>query len=201
MTTSPLDYPARRRERSRVAARPAHVVPCRAAGAGPASSRRSREIPVTRIFIPARLPRARVQTKRDRVAPPAARRRARSPSRTPRAAARAPGARRRRHRPTGPTADGRPTITARAPSASALSTSVPRRTPPSTITSSRSPTASTIAGSASAADQHRVELAATVVGDDDPAGPVLGGQRGVLRRQQSLDDHRQRPVGGEALDV
>ena len=137
----------------------------------------------------------------DRVAPLAARRRARAPSRTRRAAARARG-----DAPAAPSTDrphssGRPTITARAPSASALSTSVPRRMPPSTITSSRSPTASTIAGSASAAGQHRVELAPAVVGDDDPAGAVLGGQHRVLGRQQALDDHRQRPVGGEALDV
>ena len=44
---------------------------------------------------------------------------------------------------------GRPTITARAPRARALSASVPRRMPPSRYTSQRPATASTISGSAS----------------------------------------------------
>ena len=41
----------------------------------------------------------------------------------------------------------RPIITARAPSASALTTSLPRRMPPSITTSTSSPTASAIEGS------------------------------------------------------
>ena len=55
--------------------------------------------------------------------------------------------------PAGPPAarphrTGLPIITARAPSASAFTTSPPRRTPPSSSTSAWSPTAETTAGSA-----------------------------------------------------
>ena len=44
--------------------------------------------------------------------------------------------------------DARPIMTALAPRATALTTSLPRRTPPSMTTSMRSPTASAITGSA-----------------------------------------------------
>ena len=58
--------------------------------------------------------------------------------------------RRRRRRWPAPTATGRPTSAARAPSASALTTSGERRMPPSTYTSARPATASTISATMSA---------------------------------------------------
>ena len=42
-----------------------------------------------------------------------------------------------------------------------------------------------------------VELAAAVVGDDDPGGAVLDRQLGVLGGQQALDEDRQAAFGGE----
>ena len=58
-----------------------------------------------------------------------------------------------------------------APSASALTTSVPRRIPPSTYTSQRPATASATSGSASSPGGDAVELPAAVVRDRDRAAP------------------------------
>ena len=76
-------------------------------------------------------------------------RRAGAPARSRRGGARARGARPARRRRRGPRAGRGPTRTARAPSASAFRTSVPRRMPPSRSTSIRPSTASTTSGSAS----------------------------------------------------
>ena len=99
---------------------------------------------------------------------------------------------------------GRPTNTARAPSAMALSTSVPRRMPPSTSSGSAAPltpaSASAMRGSAHAR-QRGVEGAATVVGDDQRIGAQRMRELRVLGMQHALEHERQRGLRAQPGDV
>ena len=131
----------------------------------------------------------------------AAAERAGARARSRRGAARARGARPARRRPRGPRAARGPTSTARAPSASALTTSVPRRMPPSTSTSIRPSTASTTSGSDVDRRRDAVELPAAVVRDDDRRRAVLAREPRVLGGEHPLDDDRQPGQRGEPLDV
>src|SRR5437660_1890150 len=84
---------------------------------------------------------------------------------------------------------GRPISTARAPRASALSTSVPRRIPPSTNAGTRPATFSTTGGSASAV-AGRVEIAATVIGHDNPRHSRLDRAVCILRIEHTFYQQR-----------
>ncbi len=100
-----------------------------------------------------------------------------------------------------PQAAARPTSVARAPSASAFSTSAPRRMPPSTYTSQRPATASTTSGSASsvagAPSSWRPPWFETMIA----AAPCSTASRAVLPRDDSLQDHRQPALGGDPLEI
>ena len=89
------------------------------------------------------------------------------------AASRRRPARRRPRRPPGPTWPAVPTSTPRAPKASALRMSVPRRKLPSTSTGTLPPTASTIAGSARINGIRARSRQPPVVRHDDPVHAVL----------------------------
>ena len=84
----------------------------------------------------------------------------------------------------------RPASTARAPSASAIATSVPRRMPPSRSTSSRSPTASTIGGQRLERRQRRRRAGGRRGSRRRPGRPVLRREHRVLRVEDTLDDDR-----------
>ena len=102
---------------------------------------------------------------------------------------RRPGRRRR-----APTGTARPIITARAPSASALTTSLPRRTPPSSSTSAWSPTASTIARQRADRRRRAVEVVAAVVGDRQRGGAdVLDRAPRVVDPHHALEHERPVP--------
>ena len=86
-----------------------------------------------------------------------------------------------------PAMASRPTSTAEAPSASALRTSVPRRTPPSISTGTAPSLAFTMAGS-------KVIVAG-------PAGAGLDGLAGVVRVHNALEDHRQGRILAKPLHI
>ena len=103
--------------------------------------------------------------------------------------------------PTRPHIAGRPTSTARAPSASEMSTSVPRRIPPSTSTSISPPTAATTSGSASseagAASNWRPPWFETTIAD----APCSTREPGVLGSEDPLEHEREpRPGHDPARD-
>ena len=105
-----------------------------------------------------------------------------------------------RRRPPAPSSIGRPTSTPRAPSASAMAMSRPRRTPPSTQTSVRPSTAATT--SASDVDRRpgrrsscRAPWLLTTIAVD----AVLDREPRVLGGEDPLDDERQRrPAPGSS---
>ena len=82
---------------------------------------------------------------------------------------------------------GLPTSTPRAPSASAMAMSRPRRTPPSTHTSARPSTAVDDLGEDVDRGRDPIELPRTVVADDDAVDAVLDGEAGVLGGQDALE--------------
>src|SRR5262249_22118963 len=107
---------------------------------------------------------------------------------------------------------GRPISTARAPSASAFSTSAPRRTPPSRYTSTPAPAAAEVPRAAGARRgrhlrQHlqrpaRVrQRVAAVVGDHHRVDPVLPAQARVLGGLDALHHDRQRGPAPEPGQV
>ena len=93
----------------------------------------------------------------------------------------------------------RPTSTASAPSASALNTSVPRRTPPSTRIVSRSPTARRAAGRHIERRHRPIELPPAMIGHRDRIGADLGRAHDILDGEQTLDDQPARPAVADAL--
>ena len=89
-----------------------------------------------------------------------------------------------RERPVGRAADQRRPS---RPRARAMARSSPRRTPPSTQTSARPSTASTIAGERGHGRDGPVELARAVVRDDDRGRADLDGASRVLRGEDPLE--------------
>ena len=77
--------------------------------------------------------------------------------------------------------------TASAPSAIALTTSVPRMKPPSTMTVARPLTAVDDLGQHVHAAAPVIELPAAVIGDVDDLDAVLDGERRVLRGGDALE--------------
>ena len=124
-----------------------------------------------------------------------------APARPPRAGSRARRgrpARRRRRAPRA--ARGRRARRARrAPSA--VTTSVPRRIPPSISTSQRPGDRVDHLGQDLERRRDPVELAPAVVGDDHRRRPVLDRERRVRARLHALEHDRQRAVGGERREV
>ena len=95
----------------------------------------------------------------------------------------------------------RPASTARAPRASAVATSVPRRMPPSK--QHLEPVADRVDDRRQRLERrhHAVELTAAVVRDDDARGAVLGSEDGILGVEHSLDDDRHGQRRGKPLQV
>ena len=100
-----------------------------------------------------------------------------------------------------PQSAGRPTSTASAPSASAIATSVPRRMPPSTITAPRPSTASTTSGRASAVAETQSSWRPPWLETTTPAAPCSTASPASSRGQHALDQHRDRALRGEILEV
>ena len=121
--------------------------------------------------------------------------------RSRRAGSRARSARRPRRWPPCPTGTARPIITARAPRASALTTSLPRRMPPSSRISTSSPTASTTAGQRADRGRRAVEVVAAVVRDRDRVGADVDRAPGVVGVHDALDHERAAPRLAQPRDV
>ena len=96
-----------------------------------------------------------------------------------------------RRRPA-PSSTGRPISTPRAPSASAIAMSSPRRTPPSTQTSSPAVDRGDDLGEHVDAGRDAIELARAVVADDDAVDAVLDREPRVLGGEDALEHDRQR---------
>ena len=88
-----------------------------------------------------------------------------------------------------------------APSATALTMSLPRRTPPSQMISMRPPSACGDRRDEVDRRRRRVELAAAVVRQRDGVDAVVGGEDGIGDALDALDHDRARPHRAQPLDV
>ena len=88
-----------------------------------------------------------------------------------------------------------------APAATALTMSLPRRTPPSQMISMRPPTASATGATRSNGGGRAVELAAAVVRQRDGVDARVGGEHGVVDGLDALDDDRAVPHRAQPVDV
>jgi len=88
-----------------------------------------------------------------------------------------------------------PTISSFAPMAmaSALTTSLPRRSPPSTITVFSCPKASTMGGQCIDQRHGAVEMASTMIVDNHSVRPMIDDKRNILGSQNTLNDQSSGP--------